>query len=122
MWEHQNEALHNSANNCVAILEKDINDRIQHIYAVGPGQLVHKDLGLMKQLVTHQLQLPLPVKQKWLESITAALHRKHLHEHGTMLGEQRMMETWVIRNPIRNTPALVHQRRWTGQNTRTRDD
>jgi len=122
MWEQRNEALHNSASNRTAILEKDINDRIQHIYAIGPGQLARKDLGLMRQPVAHQLQLPLSVKQQWLESIKAALHRKQLHEHGTMLGEQRLMETWVIRNPTRHPPAPVHQRRRTERNTRTRND
>jgi len=118
MWEQRNGALHNSASNRDEILEKDINDRIKQIYDVGPGQLARKDLGLMRQPVTHQLQLPLPIKQQWLDSIAAALHRQQLHEHGAMLGEQRVMEVWVIRNPTRNPPAPVHLRRTLGRPNR----
>jgi len=122
MWEQQNEALHNSAHNCDLILKKDVNNRIKQIYKVGPGQLARKDLGLMQQPVTHQLQLPLPIKQQWLDSIMAALHRQQLHNHGAMLGEQRVMEAWVIRNPTRNPPAPVHQRRLPGRQDRPLED
>jgi len=99
MWEQRNEALHNSTINRELILEKDVNKQIRTVYATRPGRLARADLGLMKNTVDHQLQLPLNTKQQWLESIAAAMHRKQLHEHGTMMGEQRLMETWVIRNP-----------------------
>jgi len=85
----------------------------------GPGQLARADLGLIKNSVDHQLQLPLNTKRQWLELIAAALHRKQLHEHGTMMGEQQMMETWVIRNPARRTPVPVNQRRLTSQATQS---
>jgi len=39
VWEQQNNALHKSDHNREAILEKDINDKIRQMYAIGPGQL-----------------------------------------------------------------------------------
>jgi len=109
MWEQWNEALHNSDINCKLILEKDVNDQIRQIYQVSPGQLARVDLGLMQHPVDHQIQLPLHTKQQWLESIAAALHRKQLHEHGAMVDEQRIMETWVVWNPVRRAPVPVNQ-------------
>jgi len=64
MWEHQNKALHNSMNNHKLILEKDLNDKIKQIYAIGPGQLAQADIGLMKHPLEHQLQLLLLTKQQ----------------------------------------------------------
>ncbi len=101
MWEQQNEALHKSNLNQELILEKDINDKIRQIYSVGIGQLARVDFGLMKHPLEHQLQLPFNTKQQWVASIEAALHRKKIHEHGSMLAEQQLMETWVIRIPTR---------------------
>jgi len=111
MWDQRNEALHESGLNHVHILKKDINNQIKQIYAVGMGQLTQTDFRLMRNSIEHQLQLPLQTKQQWVASIDAALKRKHLHEHGTMLVEQRLMETWVIRNLPRQTPAPISQRR-----------
>jgi len=111
MWEQRNDALHESTLNRGLILEKDINDKIRQIYSVGIGQLARGDFGLMKNPLEHQIQLPLHTKQQWVESIAAALHRKQIHEHGSMLAEQRLMETWVVRNPIRRPPVQVSQRR-----------
>jgi len=99
MWEQRNEALHNSDNNLELILETAVNDQIRQIYAIGLGQLACTDFGLMKNSMDQQLQLPLQTKRLWVESIEAAIHRKQLHEHGAMVGEQHFMETWVIRNP-----------------------
>jgi len=110
MWEQCNDVLHNSSLNQEIILEKDVNDKIRQIYEVGLGQLLRMDFGLMRHPVDHQLQLPLNVKRQWLESISMAVHQKNLHEHGTMLAEQRLMEMWVIQNPARRTPAPIHQR------------
>jgi len=110
MWDQRNEALHDSGLNRELILKKDINDQIKQIYAVVMGQLACMDVGLMWNSVEHQLQLPLQTKQQWVASVDVALHRKHLHEHGTMLAEQQLMENWVIRNPPCQTPAPVSQR------------
>jgi len=118
MWEQWNEALHNSNINCKLILEKDVNDQIRQIYDVGPRQLARTDLGLMRHSVDHQIQLLLHTKQQWLESIAAALHRKQLHEHGAMVGEQHIMETWVIRNPVRQAPVQVNQQQAPTQQPR----
>jgi len=109
MWEQQNEALHNSDTNRELILETAVNNQIRQIYAIGLGQLTHTDFGLMTNSVDHQLQLPLQSKRLWVESIEAAIHRRQLHKHGTMVGEQRFMETWAIQNPPRQPMAPVHQ-------------
>jgi len=120
MWDQRNEALHESSLNREQILEKDTNDQIKQIYAVGIGQLARTDFALMKNPIEHQLQLPLQTKRQWVASIEAALQRKQLHEHGTMLAEQRLMAAWVIRNPPRRTPAPVAQRRTNNRLARTR--
>jgi len=114
MWEQWNKVLHNSDTNRELILETTVNDQIRQIYAIGLGQLAHRDFGLMKNSVDQQLQLPLQAKRLWVESITVAIHRKQLHKHGAMVGEQRLMETWVIRNPPRRPAAPAHQRRARG--------
>jgi len=93
MWEQWNEALHNSDNNCELILETAVNNQIRQIYATGLGQLACTNLGLMRNSVDQQIQLPLQTKLDWVDSIAAAIHRKQLHEHGAMVGEQQIMET-----------------------------
>jgi len=113
MWEQRNDALHNSDTNREMILETHVNDQIRQIYAIGLGQLARTDFGLMTNSVDHQLQLPLQAKRLWVESIEAAIHRRKIHEHGSMVGEQRFMETWAIRNPPRRPTAPVYQRRTT---------
>jgi len=109
MWEQRNNALHESNLNRETILEKDINNKIRKIYSVGIGQLARGGFRLMKHPLEHQLQLPLNTKQQWVESINAALHRKKIHEHRSMLVEQQLMETWVVQNPIRRPPVQVSQ-------------
>jgi len=96
MWEQWNNVLHKSNHNREAILEKDINNKIRQMYAIGPGQLAQLDIGLMWHLLKHHLGHSLHTKQQWLESIVVALHRKQLHEYGAMTTEQRLMEMWVI--------------------------
>jgi len=60
-------------------------------------------------------------KQQWLESIMAAIHWKQLHEYGAMAAEQRLMETWVIRNPPMPAPAPVLQRHTATQISRLKN-
>jgi len=48
-------------------------------------------------------------KQLWIASTEAAIHQKQLDEYGAMAAEQRLMETWVIRNQLRPAPAPVSQ-------------
>jgi len=88
MWEQWNKALHNSDTNCKLILQKDVNDQIRQIYEVGLGQLARANFSLMRHSADQQIQLPLHTKRQWLESIDVALHRKQLHEHRAMVGEQ----------------------------------
>ncbi len=57
MWDQRNKALHQSNLNQELILEKDVNNQIKQIYAMGPGQLAWADLGLMRKPLEHQLQL-----------------------------------------------------------------
>jgi len=122
MWEQWNEALHNSDNNHELILETAVNDQIKQIYASGLGQLACADFGLMRNSVDQQIQLPLQTKQLWVDLIPVAIHRKQLHEHGAMVGEQQLMETWVIWNPPRRTAAPVHQCRATSRQNRQAGD
>jgi len=62
MWGQWNKALHNSNINHELILEKDANNKIREIYEVGLGQLARADLGLMRNSVDQQLQLPFYTK------------------------------------------------------------
>jgi len=95
MWEQWNGALHESPQNRENILEKDVNNKIWQIYAVGPGQLAQVDIGKMKNPLEHQLSPLLATKQQWLKFINVALiWKSFLHEYGTMVAEQRLMETW----------------------------
>jgi len=68
-------------------LEKDLNDKIKQIYAIGPGQLAQVDISLMKHPLEHQLQLLLLTKHQWLDSIAAAVHWKQLHKHRNMIAK-----------------------------------
>jgi len=113
MWEQRNKVLHNSDNNRELILETAVNDQIRQIYTSGLGQLARADFGLMQNSVDQQIQLPLQTKWLWVDSIMVAIHRKQLHKHGAMVGEQQIMETWVIRNPPRHPVAPVQQCRAT---------
>jgi len=117
MWEQQNKALHQSALNRDTILEKDINNQIRQMYALGPGQLTWADISLLKNpILEHQLSLPMTTKQQWLESIVAAIHRKKLHKYGATVAEQWLMEAWVIWNPEQPAPVPTsHQCRPTQQ-------
>ncbi len=109
MWEQWNDTIHKSEQNREAILKCDTNDKITQTYAIGPGQLASTNFGLMSQTLDHHLGQPLHTKKLWLESITAALHRRKLHKHGAMMAEQWLMETWVVRNPTRPTPIPTSQ-------------
>jgi len=109
MWEQWNKALHASALNWEAILEKDINDQIRQMYTLGPSQLAQVDIGFLKKPVDPQLSLPMTTKQQWLESIMVAIHRKKLHKYKAIAAKQQLMETWMIRNPVQLIPVPVSQ-------------
>jgi len=42
LWEHRNGALHNSGQNRVDILEKDVNDMITEIYHTGSQEITSR--------------------------------------------------------------------------------
>jgi len=46
--------------------------------------------------IEHQLAVPLPTKQKCLESIKLAIAQKTQHDFGGYLSEQQLMQGWVI--------------------------
>jgi len=118
MWEQRNNILHNSEQNREAILKHDTNKIIRQTYAIRMGQLARTDFGLMANTLEHHLGQPHHTKKLWLESIAAAIHRRKLHEHGAMTAEQRLMETWVVRNPTRPPPIPTSQRRIPRQTQR----
>jgi len=115
MWEQRNDILHESEQNREAILECNTNNKMKQMYAIGPGQLARTDFGLMAHTLEHHLGQPHHTKKLWLESIAAAIHRRKLHEHGAMMAEQRLMETWVVRNPMRPPPLPTSQRHTPSQ-------
>jgi len=95
MWEQRNDILHKSEQNREAILERDTNDKIKQMYAIGMGQLA-RTFGLMANTLENHLGQPHHTKTFWLESIEAAIHQRKLHKYRTMMAEQRLMETWVV--------------------------
>ncbi len=109
MWEHRNNILHDSEQNREAILEHNTNKKIRQTYASGTGQLARTDFRLMANTLEYHLGQPHHTKKLWLASIEAAIHRRRLHEHGAMTAEQRLMETWVVRNPPRPPPTPISQ-------------
>jgi len=118
MWEQRNDILHKSEQNREAILKHNTNDKIKQMYAIRTGQLVRTDFGLMANTLEHHLGQSHHTQKLWLESIKAAIHRRKLHEHGAMMAEQRLMETWVVRSPTWPPPIPTSQRCTTRQTQR----
>ena len=104
-WEHRNGSLHNTLDNCLWIVEADVNSQIQQIYQEGPLALPRAAIPLVLRPLATQLALPLPAKQQWLASIEAACLQKKEHDYGRYIAEQRFMEQWVVRRsrPTTNT-------------------
>jgi len=96
MWAHQNGILHTSPTARQEILEKHVNDKIRAIYEGGTQALPCDAIGLLQKTQEQMLQLPLPAKHQWLESINNAIARKQKHEYGNYLSEQWFMASWVI--------------------------
>jgi len=58
MWQHQNEALHESEANQQQIIEDAINQQICHAYEQGREHLPKDVMSLLKWPLQHLLQLP----------------------------------------------------------------
>jgi len=71
MWQHQNEALHESEVNQQEILGDAINQNICQAYAQGKGQLLKGAMSLMKWPLSKLLRLAAPYKQQWLARLEA---------------------------------------------------
>ncbi len=88
MWAHRNGILHQSPVARQDILEKQVNDQISALY-VGSTQALPRDaLGFLRKPKEHTLQLPLTMKQQWLESVNNAIACKKRHDYGNYLSEQ----------------------------------
>jgi len=102
MWAHQNRILHNSPQAKYDILEKQVNNQIWTIYTNGTQAVPCDVIGLLRKLLDQILQLPLTMKQQWLDSIASTIAQKQWHEYGHYLGKQHFMATWVIKNETRS--------------------
>jgi len=85
MWQHQNEALHESEVNQQEILEDAINQNICQAYAQGKGQLPKGAMSLMKWPLSKLLRLPAPYKQQWLATLEAVRAQFPMLEGRTLL-------------------------------------
>jgi len=68
MWQHCNDALHNSPKNQEEILDAEINQDLQELYDQEPQAL--KDvLQLQKHSADQLKQFPTAYKHQWLETV-----------------------------------------------------
>jgi len=92
MWDHRNEALHQSPKNWKNILESLVNDKIWQFYALGSGALPCNAMQLLATLLEVQLVQPINTKTLWIELIKAAILHKARYNYSAMVGEQRLMQ------------------------------
>jgi len=96
IWVHWNGILHNSPMVQLQILEKGVNDKIIQLCESGSQLLPWTVLALMQKPQESILQLPMTVKQKWIELVEVAIQRKAQHKYDQYLSEQKYMASWVI--------------------------
>jgi len=66
------------------------------LYVLGTQALPRDALKLMHKPQEHILQLPLKVKQQWIELVQVAWEWKTQHNFGQYLSKQKFMAEWVI--------------------------
>jgi len=96
MWAHRNGILHDSPTAHQDIIETKVNNSIYELYARAMQALPRDAIGLFRKPKEHILQLALPAKQQWVDSVQVAIDWKTRHEFGAYLSEQRFMAQWVI--------------------------
>jgi len=95
MWDHQNEALHNSKRYWDEILDSKINDQIHECFNQGMQAVLRDAFALFQQSLEELLQHPQHYKEKWMELVRAAKKRKIHHEHGAYLSKQHSRRWWL---------------------------
>jgi len=71
MWQHRNEALHESEQNKQEIVEDNINQQIQQVYVQDTSQFPQAARLLMKQPLQYLLRLPASYKCQWMATLVA---------------------------------------------------
>jgi len=86
MWQHWNEALHNSETNKSKILEDDINQEIWQAYGQGRESFPWAARPLLQQPLQKLLKLPEYYKKQWMATLQAVQTRFQLHQEGLSKG------------------------------------
>jgi len=71
MWQHRNKALHESKQNKQEIVEDNINQQIQQVYAQDTSQFPQAARLLMKRPLQCLLRLPASYKHQWMATLVA---------------------------------------------------
>jgi len=95
MWDHRNEALHQSADYQAEILDSLIDDQIHIFYGQGPQAVPRDAIAFFNGNIEDLLQKPKHYKEQWVESVKAAIKRKKHHEYGAYISEQCGMRRWL---------------------------
>jgi len=95
MWEHWNEALHQSPKNWQNIIKSLVNNIIRHFYELGGSNLPCNAMRLMALLLEAQLSQQLNTKTLLVKSVEAAILCKARHNYGAMAGEQCLMHQFL---------------------------
>jgi len=96
MWAHWNRIQHYSQWAKKEILEKQVNDTIVDLYALGMHAQPRDAMRLLGKPKEQILCLALQVKQQWIELVQVALQCNSQHDHSQYLSEQQIMAKWVI--------------------------
>jgi len=95
MWDHRNEALHQSADYQAEILDSLIDDQIRIFYGQGPQAVPRDAIAFFNGNLEDLIQKPKHYKEQWVESVKAAIQQKKHHEYGAYISEQRGMRRWL---------------------------
>jgi len=95
MWDHRNEALHNSEMYRADILDSQINDKVRQLYSHGLQEVPRDAFPMFRDPLETLLSKPLYYKEQWVQSVKAAIKRKKRHDHGAYLSEQQGMQCWL---------------------------
>jgi len=95
LWDHHNEALHNSQNARNDILDSSINGQIWFLFGQGLQAVPRDSFAFFKMLLDILLTKTRTYKTRWVASVEAAMHLKKHHEYGAYLLEQHLMRHWL---------------------------
>jgi len=97
MWQHQNEALHNSETNKSEILEEDINQEIQQAYGQGRESFPRAARPLLRRPLQKLLKFPAYYKKQWMATLRAVQTRFQLHQEGLSRGSRQQQNNHMTR-------------------------